>query len=113
MLRSDIKVKSYRGKDKRERERAGGRVAAVEWPAPDDARAGGRQMADGAESIWEGNRALTLGLLAACCSAWLPEVNLPSSPSARLTAASQNTAAVFGSQLLLQNAETASFHRDI
>lgn len=69
-------------------------------------------MADGAESIWEGNRAFTHGLLAACRSAWLPEVNRPSSASARLTAASQNTAAVFG-QFLLQNAETASFLRGV
>lgn len=100
MPHGDIQVKSYLGE--------GTQRAAVECPPsytpplPDASRAGGGQMADGAESIWEGSRAFTLGLLAACRSAWLPEVNLPSSPSARLTAASQNTAAVFG-QFPLQN----------
>lgn len=88
-----------------ERELEGG-VPLWNGCALDDSRVGGRQTAAGAESICEGNRAFTLGLLAACRSAWLPEVNLPSSLSARLTAASQNTAAGFG-QFLLQNAKNS------
>lgn len=77
-------------------------------------------MAGGAESIWEANGAFTLGLLAACRSARLPEVNLPSSPNARLSAASQNTAAGAGlfscrtpKQLHVSGASDRLVQRDI